>query len=247
MAANHMAPGGTYMSGDDIRQPMLANHQRTAPGALALAIALALAGCLGAATPPDVQPAINSAASAPASTESAAVDTPGSPPADATSTSLHNITVDVAFTSPGVTGPGGGVDPPTCAAPTDCRFGVHVRIDPANADVFDGTIIDNAWLYPDSVDAKTVAGVWVFTGTLVGCTGNGTVTMPWIGAFDPDPASWVAPDPSGDVFHQHDILTAPTNVTGFARIADVYIDADAYLNPTTGGGHGTLKGYILCE
>ena len=163
-----------------------------------------------------------------------------------TAGTLHNITVNVAFTSPGVNGPGGGIDAPTCApAPTDCRTGVHIRIDYADANVFNGTTIDTAWVYPDSVEHRTMAGIWVFTGTIVGCTGSGTAIMPWTSGIDESP---IAVDPNGDVFNEHDYITTPTNTTGFARIAEVYLDADYYLNPADGAsGHGTMTGYILCE
>ncbi|MBI2077377.1 MAG: hypothetical protein HYT80_03260 [Euryarchaeota archaeon] len=166
------------------------------------------------------------------------------PEINATSSVLHNISVKVAFTAPGVHGPGGGVDPPTCPpGPPRCRVGVHERINMANADVFNGTMVDHAWLYPDSVDERTVAGIMTFTGTIVGCSGSGTATMPWIGTLDPSP---VAPNLNGDVIHQHDFVSTPTKTAGFARIAEVFLDLDAYLSPVGGGGHGIITGYILC-
>lgn len=229
----------------------------TTSGLLAtlMIFALALAGCAAPLTPAQASgPTAPEDSTSQANPKTAAVSTTSDAPIAtavtaeelaSASPAVHNISIRVDFTAPGVHGKGGGIDLPSCgpADPTGCRVGVHERIELLDRSVLNADITDTGWLVPDSVHAQTVAGVWEFTGEIQGCTGSGSMTLPWAGALG-DPA--ITPNTSGDIIHEHDYLSAPTHVTGFAGILDAWLDANAYLNPVGAGGHGTLTGYIVC-
>jgi hypothetical protein len=166
---------------------------------------------------------------------------------------LHNVTVDVGFTTTGSTGAYGGFDgPPQCdpASPKVCTLTASEPIFPSAPMPLNGSFIDTGSFYPDPADASggffglALAGTWTYTGTIEGCTGSGTFVSPYTAKRDADP---IAPNPDGAVVRGHDPLFGVTSQEGFAGIVDVRIDGSYRISPvgfTASDGH--LLGYILC-
>jgi hypothetical protein len=149
---------------------------------------------------------------------------------------LHEVAVNVAFTS---AGSGTNVTPGCPAQPAGVTASAPIEL--AAPTPFDGTFVDIGCfaVYPDIHYLK---GVWVFTGSIEGCTGSGTATFPYVAwTDDQEPAS-------ADGVHGHDWMSAPTSVTGSLRITDADLDADYYLTPGTfTSDRAILTGTVTCE
>src|ERR1041385_6365103 len=78
---------------------------------------------------------------------------------------LHKIPVSIALTTPAVQGPNGGVDAPACST---CEAGAHEEILFPEHSLFNGTMIDYGRA-SDMVRTHDGAGIWVFTGSIIGC------------------------------------------------------------------------------
>jgi hypothetical protein len=157
---------------------------------------------------------------------------------------LHDVEIGAAATSPGFVGPSPACDP---ASPEMCGIALGQPIIPTLPTPFNGTFFDHAHLYTAAfVNERAPTGIFVFTGSIDGCTGSGTATFPWVA--EPDQGSPVVPNTNGQVVHGHDYLSAPTNTTGFARIAGADLDYDYDINPVTGAiARSMFTGTISCE
>ena len=229
-------------SGRRMQPAMKPNLLTTLP--LLFLLAAAMSGCTSA---PDAAP------STPAMPDEAPGQTVAMPVTMANGTPMtgpmwHNVTINVGWTTSGLMGPTipyGGWDGPDCdpTQPTECVWVGRETIVPNDATQFSGTFLDTARVRPGA-GANALAGTWLFTGSIVGCTGTGTVTFPYLAAPDDSP---VSPNSNGEIVHGHDILGAPTNTTGLA-VSDAHLDAEYDSNPVdVSVSNGHLTGYLVCQ
>lgn len=162
---------------------------------------------------------------------------------------MHNVSVEADFITPGTEGPYAGWDGPSCDPAQEgvCQWAGHETMYPTDDVLFRGTFLDETVVRPDTEDGFFAGGTWTFTGSIVGCNGEGNVVFPWTGAADEDPTTTITPDTSGRVLHGHDLLWSPTNMTGLV-VSAAFIDAEYYANPIDVSiTRGHLSGYIVCE